>query len=388
MAFFIFATALYVLQGLFTLYTINNNNRLLSIGQQILFLISALGAFNGFILSIYLFIRKDRSLPGLFLGLLLLAISIRVAKSVFLFFNPQLPKIFLQVGLSGCFLIGPALFFYLLSSTRNITRVPTSWKWHWAIIGGIVIVGGIIVPYDDFRWTWNKIVVYIIYGQWLIYMLASGYLLRSDLKTLFVKPSGRRLTEKFPLLVFLSNSIIFTFYMLALLGVSPGIYLYIFGAVAFSFFLYLTIFFYLYSSRIEKSMAVPETTPDRPGKKKIAESDAQLWLGKLERVIAEKTLYKDPNLKLGNLAREINISTHLLSQLLNENLGKSFSTYINEYRIGEACRLIGNNGHLSFEAIGYEVGYNSKSTFYAAFRKIKDTTPALYKENIEKMNHE
>ncbi|HEX2627628.1 MAG TPA: helix-turn-helix domain-containing protein, partial [Chitinophagaceae bacterium] len=170
---------------------------------------------------------------------------------------------------------------------------------------------------------------------------------------------------------------------------SPGICLYILGAVAFSFFLYLTIFFYLYSTRIEKSMANPETTsPDRPEKKKIAENDAQLWLGKLDRVIAEKTLYKDPNLKLGSLAREINISTHLLSQLLNENLGKSFSTYINEYRIGEACRLIGNNGHLSFEAIGYEVGYNSKSTFYAAFRKIKDTTPALYKESIEKMSHE
>lgn len=360
----------------------------MSIGQQILFLVSALGAVNGFILGIYLFIRKDRSVPGLFLGLMLLAISIRVAKSVFLFFNPQLPKIFLQVGLSGCFLIGPALFFYLLSSIKNITHIPASWKWHWAIIAGIVIVGGIIVPYDEFRWTWNKIVVYIIYGQWLIYMLASGYLMRADLRTLVAKPSAIRLTEKFPLLVFLSTGIIFIFYALALAGVSPGICLYILGAVAFSFFLYLTIFFYLYSTRIEKTMAPETGSPERPEKKKIAESDAQLWLGKLDRVIAEKSLYKDPNLKLGGLAREINISTHLLSQLLNDNLGKSFSTYINEYRIGEACRMIGNNGHLSFEAIGYEVGYNSKSTFYAAFRKIKDTTPALYKESIEKMSHE
>jgi AraC-like DNA-binding protein len=99
-------------------------------------------------------------------------------------------------------------------------------------------------------------------------------------------------------------------------------------------------------------------------------------------------LYKDPNLKLNDLARGINISSHLLSQLLNDNLGKSFNTYINEYRIREACKLIEINHHLTFEAIGYEVGFNSKSTFYTAFKKIKDTTPALFKESIEKIVHE
>jgi AraC-type DNA-binding domain-containing proteins len=99
-------------------------------------------------------------------------------------------------------------------------------------------------------------------------------------------------------------------------------------------------------------------------------------------VIHDKALYKDPNLKLNDLAQHINISMHQLSQLLNDNLGKSFSTYINEYRIAEACKLITTNERLTFEAIGYEVGYNSKSTFYAAFRKIKDMTPALYKESV------
>jgi AraC-like DNA-binding protein len=43
-------------------------------------------------------------------------------------------------------------------------------------------------------------------------------------------------------------------------------------------------------------------------------------------------LYKNPNLKLSDLASRMNISAHQLSQLLNDNLGKSFSTYINEYQ--------------------------------------------------------
>lgn len=48
-------------------------------------------------------------------------------------------------------------------------------------------------------------------------------------------------------------------------------------------------------------------------------------------------LYKNPNLKLSDVASRMNISAHQLSQLLNDNLGKSFSTYINEYRIDDAC---------------------------------------------------
>jgi AraC-like DNA-binding protein len=77
-----------------------------------------------------------------------------------------------------------------------------------------------------------------------------------------------------------------------------------------------------------------------------------------------------------------------LSQLLNENLGKSFPTYINEYRVNEACKLITSNGNLSFEAIGYEAGFNSKSTFYTAFKKVKNITPADFKESIEKNNNQ
>ncbi|MEF9479731.1 helix-turn-helix transcriptional regulator [Chryseobacterium sp. 1B4] len=92
-------------------------------------------------------------------------------------------------------------------------------------------------------------------------------------------------------------------------------------------------------------------------------------------------LYKNPNLKLSDVAFRMNISAHQLSQLLNDNLGKSFSTYINEYRINEACEKIENGSYLKIEEIGYEVGFNSKSTFFSTFKKIKNTTPLLYKQS-------
>ncbi|MBO9202973.1 MULTISPECIES: helix-turn-helix domain-containing protein [Niastella] len=359
---------------------------IMNIGQQILFLVSALGAVNGIILSGYLFIsKKGRSIPAFFLGLLLLAISLRVAKSVFLYFNPLLPKVCLQAGLSACFLIGPALYHFLKSSLNGVSRIPLSWKWHWGILMAILLIGGIDVPYKSFPHIWNNIIVYVIYGQWLIYLAISGSLLTPVIKNAFTRTYSLKTTEKFWLLVYGGNLFVFVVYLLALFRVIYGIY--ICGSLAFSFFLYLTIFFYLHSAQIENLLHPVQPPADKPEKKKIAATDAQIWSEKLEKALHDKELYKDPNLKLSDLAQTINISAHLLSQLLNDNLGKSFSTYINEYRINEACKLIKTNDLLTLEAIGYEVGFNSKSTFYTAFKKIKDTTPALFKESIAKTDY-
>jgi AraC-like DNA-binding protein len=94
--------------------------------------------------------------------------------------------------------------------------------------------------------------------------------------------------------------------------------------------------------------------------------------------MAEKQLYKNPNLSLQDLAQELSISSHQLSQFLNNNVGKNFTSFINEFRISEACRIIISNDKITLEAIGYDVGFNSKSTFFAAFKKHTGTTPLNY----------
>lgn len=356
----------------------------MSIGQQILFFVSLLGAFNGLVLSIYLFVsKKVKSVATLFLGVLLLAISIRVIKSVFLYFNPGMPKTYLQISLSFCFLIGPALYYFSRAALMKVTQIPASWKRNWGIQVGFILLTGIILPYQTYPVLWNKVIVFIIYGQWVAYVVTTGFMFKNVIKTFFTNASALKITEKFWLLVYLGNCIIHIFYLMSLVGIVR--HSYISGPISFSFFLYLTIFFYMYGAKVENLLQTGETgQPDKPEKRRIAENDAQVWIEKLERVLLDQELYKDPNLKLSDLARKINISAHQLSQLLNDNLGKSFSTYINEYRINEACKLITASDHLTFEAIGYEVGYNSKSTFYTAFKKVTDTTPALFKEGIVK----
>lgn len=358
----------------------------MNIGQQILFLIGALGALNGFVLSLYLFIsKKSKSIATSLLGILLLAISIRVVTTVFIFFNPQIPEIYRQIGPSACFLIGPSLYYFFKAVLTGATSIPPSWKWNGGILVGVLLLVGIVIPFQTVPDVWYRVIDYIVIVQWLIYLVASGFLLKPVLRMLFTSPAGLNITQKCLLLVFFGNGIIFLSYQLSYTNVMRGMCMG--GAVSFSFILYLTVFFYLYRTKVGNILQTDKTEPlDRPEKRRIAATDAQVWIEKLEKAVSEKLLYKDPNLKLSDLAQQINIPAHQLSQLLNENVGKSFSTYINEYRIHEACKLITTNHRLTFEAIGYEVGYNSKSTFYTAFKKVKDTTPALFKESIEKIS--
>lgn len=354
----------------------------MNLGKEILFFISILGAFNGFVLSLYLlFSKKRKSIAICLLAALLLVISIRVSNTVLVFFRLHVSPLFLQIGMSACFLIGPALYFFLKAVKTKATIVPTAWKWHWAILLGIVLIGGTLAPYQAFPYIWDHVILYLIDLQWFIYLIATSLLIKEDLKLLFTNRHSLKGPERFGLVVYGGNFIILLFYVLSMSRLMHGFC--VNGAISFSLILYLTICFYIYNARIENILRdVQADASQKPERKKIAATHVTAWREKLEEAISARQLYKDPNLKLNDVAQAIHVPPHQLSQLLNDNLGKSFSTYINEYRINEACKLITTNDRLTFEAIGYEVGYNSKSTFYAAFKKITDTTPALFKDKI------
>jgi AraC-like DNA-binding protein len=343
-----------------------------------------LGAFNGLALSIFLFLsKKVKSIAALFLGILLLAISVRVTASVLLYFNPDLPRIIPQIGHSACFLIGPSLYYFTKATLRQVNTMPASWKWGWGIQLGITLVVGMLFPFKTYPTIWSSWGSYIIYGQWAAYVIVIGILFRSNIKAFFTKEAKPGGAEKFWLMIFGGTSLILLVYLVTMSGIICLIC--ISGPISFSFVLYLTL---IYGANMENILKPGEKGKGvKLEKKKITTQDAQTWIAKLEHSILDKALYKDPHLKLSDLAQSVHIPAHQLSQLLNDNLGKSFSIYINEYRIQEACRLIRTNDRLTFEAIGYEVGFNSKSTFYSAFKKITDTTPALFKEGLEKNKH-
>jgi AraC-like DNA-binding protein len=345
----------------------------MAFGKEILFFFSALGAFNGLLLSLYfLFLAKKRTLAHFFLGTLLLALSLRVGKSVLFYFDRSLPEIYRQIGLSACFFIGPSLYFFLKSSLNPVKSLPDSWKTQLRILLGIIVLGGAIVPYQQYPGIWNRVWVPFIYTQWAVYVLASGVLVKNLLLKSLKTWHALSAQEKWILSVFLINVTIWGAYLWAFWG---G--LYISAALTFSFALYTSVFILLNRKKNHDLFSNPlRSTP-----RKISDEEAQMRLASLEKLMKEQKLFKNPNLKLQDLAADMNLSVHQLSQFLNDHLGKNFTHFINEYRIQEACNLLENDSLLSIEGIGDEVGFNSKSTFFSTFKKLKGVTPATYKQH-------
>lgn len=340
--------------------------------NQILFFFSALGVFNGFLLSFYLlFLRKRNKLPNYFLGLLILMLSIRIGKSVYMVYNENDVLLYIQIGLSACFLIGVMLFYYIKASIDNVKSVPLSWKIHIGILLLFIITVGILKPYQTEKAFWNTYFVKFIYYVWGAYILMSGYLLRHIFIKFIKSKRSCSTAEVWLLVIFVSN---LTIHLTYRLGRKAW---YISGAVSFSVVLYLVIFFLLFKRNRKEIFTEAEP---KYASKKIETTEAESLIKKLKEVMSEKQLYKNSDVKLKHLADELNISTHHLSQLLNDNLGKSFASYINGLRIEEAKQLLQKNDQFTLEAIGLEAGFSSKSTFYATFKKLVGSTPAEFKK--------
>lgn len=102
----------------------------------------------------------------------------------------------------------------------------------------------------------------------------------------------------------------------------------------------------------------------------------------VDTYIIDNQRYLDPNLSLEELANELDMSTSHLSKLINNYSDYNFSDYINSLRIQQAKKLLNDNSFCRYTivSIGLECGFNSKSTFYSAFKKFTSQTPSEYRE--------
>ncbi len=340
--------------------------------NPIVFFLCTLGVFNGFLVSLYfLFFTKQKRLQNNLFGLLVLMLSIRIGKSVYAIFSEEKALLYMQIGLSACFFIGASLYFYLKASVENTKIIPRSWKIHFAILAIIIISVGVIMPYETSKSFWNSYFVRFIYITWGAYILVSGFVLKTIFKKLVAKEEECTTSELWLIAVFVANVLIFIAYIIGYF------WLYLVGTLTFSFVFYVLLFFFLFKRNRE---TIFQDIPEKYASKKIDDKDANLLIEQLRLLMTEKEFYKNPDVKLNDLSSKIGISSHRLSQLLNDNLGKSFSIFINDYRVVEAKRLIEIDNQYTIETIGFDAGFSSKSNFYATFKKHVGKTPAEYKK--------
>jgi AraC-like DNA-binding protein len=104
------------------------------------------------------------------------------------------------------------------------------------------------------------------------------------------------------------------------------------------------------------------------------------WKTKVDELMDTQEIYLQPELTLTELAKKIGTNASLLSKVINGAYGKSFNDYINEFRVAEAIRLMQSPDYKNFNLLGiaYDAGFNSKSTFNRAFKKVTGKSPKDY----------
>lgn len=117
--------------------------------------------------------------------------------------------------------------------------------------------------------------------------------------------------------------------------------------------------------------------------KPLADGELSALKDKLLGLMERERPYLDSDLNLIKLAEQMQISTHQLSYLINAGFGENFFNFINKYRVRKAEELLKNPDydHLNIVVIGYESGFNSKTSFNTTFKKMTTYTPTEYRSN-------
>lgn len=102
-------------------------------------------------------------------------------------------------------------------------------------------------------------------------------------------------------------------------------------------------------------------------------------IARIESVMADTQIYRDPNLTLARLGRRLHCPARAVSIAVNRCTGENVSRYINAFRVQLAARLL-ETSDLSVTEVMLEAGFQSKSTFNTEFRLVLGSTPTEYRK--------
>ena len=107
---------------------------------------------------------------------------------------------------------------------------------------------------------------------------------------------------------------------------------------------------------------------------------------KLEKAMKTGKLYTDSELTLEKLAELMQTNRSYISQVINEYAGVSYKNYINSYRINDAIRILSDpDSDVQIKGLAFDLGFNSRQTFYQAFQNSFGMPPSKYREHITKL---
>lgn len=362
---------------------------------------------------------KERRLHDLFLGLLLLLLTIRLSFWMLGFAgwydtHNGLTTLMFYFPFNTLIFIGPCLFFYFLSLTNRNFKFNNNYLGH-LVLPGLLVIFYILKFVVDFTvyhpFPYNEASQFGTHGPmaqldksnlvYIVSYLSIGYyswliLVRFKQYHLYLMQQFSDIT---PLnLVWLKRLLIYTVVVLGMMFVfyASGCF---FPHLSYSFNWYpyfilgLAIYYigvngYYNSPQLYRNLNFEPAAEAQdilsPGNISTQLPDLQGWKIRVQHIMETGQPYLDAELSLANLAKQLKTSPQVLSKVINEGFELNFNDYINYLRVQEVITQLNSGAHLRFSLMGiaYDCGFNSKTTFNRAFKKVTGKTPSAHIQTI------
>lgn len=165
------------------------------------------------------------------------------------------------------------------------------------------------------------------------------------------------------------------------------------------FLLVFLVFFSLFVlKRTKKSASIDNDSPgvlNFPRKEdekykmnRLSKEECEILYGKLNRYMQNEKPYMNKDLKISDLADSLHTSSHSLSYLFNQYLNISYYDFVNDWRIAEFKKLVGEDtsSKYTLDVLADLCGFSSRASFFRSFKKNMGITPNEYIKNSRSDN--
>ena len=139
----------------------------------------------------------------------------------------------------------------------------------------------------------------------------------------------------------------------------------------------------IFENELEQQPAIDEEKMKYSGST-LKDDEATKYTEQLAEYMLKERPYLNSELTLTQLASDLDITTHHLSQIINEQFKLNFFEYINQFRVEEVKARIKNPKFENYSLLGIALdsGFNSKSAFNRMFKKFTNQTPSQFKSGL------
>lgn len=366
---------------------------------NIITLIDILALIQGVILGSILIASHRTKRPSLFLGLFLLSYSLELANAVLIKMNVFSHAINIHfLPFSFYFFSVPMFYLY----AKRLIAGGWNKKWIWYFVPGVieflVLTAIFLLPSKTLLALMMNERTEFIYEAYIISGLLFSIVFAIMTNRLvgnyqniilnYYSDLGRKQLDW----IRVFGRVIIVFYSLWIINIFisesfSSNYLYPVLSVANFVFIYWLGISGVLQPRIEMVVSEDEFAAKEEGKIVLLADDLarKKCFEELCQKVEQQQLFKDSKLTLPKLATRMRVSRRDLSQMINQYTGNNFSTFINQYRVDEAKKMLTNMDfqHLNMVGIAYEVGFSSKATFFAVFKKFTGNSPGHYKRQVK-----